>query len=326
MTIDPEIRAMMDAALAARGVPVAELPLPESRQVYSQRYRDRSLPPPDGIEFERREIPGPDGTITAGLYKPQQAPKALPLLIYFHGGGFVLGDVAGYHGQSAQFAKMIGCAVLVPEYRLAPEHPFPAALDDSIAVVNWAAQNAAQLGIDPQRIAVAGDSAGGNLAGNLAILSRDGKVSPLALQILFYPVTDYRHHFGGPDYPSLSQFAKGYWLDATAQEWFAQSYIKRPQDAFEPRVSLIVEENLAHLPPALIVTAANDPLRDMGKAYADRLASAGTDVEHWCIDGMIHNFLGHTGKSAAARAAFLRIAHFIADRFDVGMRADMDVK
>lgn len=306
---------MMDAALAAGGKPVAELPLATAREAYSQRYRERSLPAPVGVASENIAIPTVEGTLAARLYKPEGAKNGLPLLVYFHGGGFVLGNAAGYEGQSMRLAQDIGCAVLFPEYRLAPEHPFPAALLDAINTLNWAHAHANEIGIDPSRIAVAGDSAGGNLAANMAIASRDGRVPKLALQVLFYPVTDYRGHFGsGPKFSSREEFAKGFWLDRTAQEWFARSYLQRPEDAHDSRTSILLQSDMSGLPPALVITAAYDPLRDEGEAYARKMEAAGVAVTHWCIEGMIHNFLGHTAKSAAARAAFDRIAAEIRKR------------
>lgn len=299
----------MDAALAAGGKPVAELPLATARETYSQRYRERSLPAPEGVASENITIPTADDPLVAKLYKPDGAKRGLPLVVYFHGGGFVLGDAAGYEGQSMRLAKDIGCAILFPEYRLAPEHPFPAALSDAADTLNWAHAHAEEIGIDPSRIAVAGDSAGGNLAANMAIASRNGGVPKIALQVLLYPVTDYRGHFGmGPKFPSREEFAKGFWLDRTAQEWFARSYLQRAEDANDSRTSVLLQSNLSGLPPALVITAAYDPLRDEGEAYARKMMADGVPVTHWCIEGMIHNFLGHTAKSAAARAAFDRIA------------------
>lgn len=305
----------MDAALAAGGKPVAELPLATAREAYSQRYRERSLPAPEGVVSEDIAIPTTDGPLAARLYKPDGARGELPLLVYFHGGGFVLGDAAGYEGQSRRLAKDIGCAVLFPEYRLAPEHPFPAAFFDAIDTLNWARAHASEIGIDPLRIAVAGDSAGGNLAANMAIASRDGRVPTLVLQVLLYPVTDYRGHFGlGPKFPSREEFAKGFWLDRTAQEWFAHSYLPRQEDANDSRTSVLLQNDLSGLPRALVITAAYDPLRDEGEAYANQMKEAGVPVTYWCIEGMIHNFLGHTAKSAAARAAFDKIAAEIRKR------------
>lgn len=298
---------MMTAALAAGGKPVAELPLEEARRAYSLRYAQRSLPGPEGVQRRELRIPTQEGDLAARMYRPDGLAGELALLVYFHGGGFVLGDAAGYEGQSARLAKEIGCVLLFPEYRLAPEYPYPAAWHDAVATLNWAREHAVELGVDPDRIVVAGDSVGGNLAANMAVAARDGLAPPLALQALFYPVVDYRRHFGlAPATVSSEEFARGYWLDRGAQEWFARCYLRRPEDASEPRASILLVNDLRGLAPALVVTAAFDPLRDEGRAYAERLKDAGVVVADWCIDGMIHNFLGHTAKSAAARAAFAR--------------------
>lgn len=309
MPIDREIAAMMAAARDVGGKPVAELPLEEARRAYSDRYAARSLPGPEGVETREFRIPARTADFAAKLYRPAGVCEPLALLVYFHGGGFVLGDAAGYGGQNAHFAKDVGCAVLFPEYRLAPESPYPGALEDAAATLNWACEHAVDLGVDPHRIAVAGDSAGGNLAANMAVAARDGRVPPLALQALFYPVVDCRRHFGmAPATASAEEFSRGYWLDRSAQEWFARSYLRRPEDANEPDVSILLMKDLRGLAPALVMTAAFDPLRDEGRAYARQMEEAGVTVKDWCIEGMIHNFLGHTGKSAAARAAYLRAA------------------
>lgn len=309
MPIDPEIRAMMDAALAAAGKPVAQLPLASARRMYSLRYAERSMPAPDGVVTRDVRIQTPEGGIAGTLFRPAGSEHLLALLVYFHGGGFVLGDLAGYASQCAHWAKDIGCAVLFPQFRLAPEDPYPAPVHDAIASLNWARDNALELGIDPQRIVVAGDSAGGNLAANMAIAARAGEVPRLALQVLCYPLTDFRPYVGlAPASASAEEFSQHHWLDRSALEWFARCYFSRPEQAEEPRASPLLTDDLAGLAPAVVVTAAFDPLRDEGRAYAKRLREAGVSVTDWCIDGMIHNFLGHTGKSSAARAAYLRLA------------------
>lgn len=309
MPIDPEIRAMMDAALAAGGKPVAELPLAGARRMYSLRYAERGMPAPEGVAIRDVRLRAPGGEVAGKLFHPPGAGHPPALLVYFHGGGFVLGDATGYAAQCARWAQDIGCAVLFPEFRLAPEHPYPAALHDAIASLNWARDNALQLGVDPQRIAVAGDSAGGNLAANMAIAARAGAVPRLALQVLCYPLTDFRPYVGlAPATASAEEFSRGHWLDRSALEWFARCYLPRPEQAEDPRASPLLTDDLAGLAPAVVVTAAFDPLRDEGRAYAQRLREAGISVTDWCADGMIHNFLGHTGKSSAARAAYLRLA------------------
>ncbi len=306
---------MMDAALAAGGKPVAQLPLASARRMYSQRYADRSMAAPQGVATRDVEIRTSEGKIPGKLYRAAGAGQGSPLLVYFHGGGFVLGDAAGYAAQCAHWAKDIGCAVLFPEYHLAPEHEYPAALNDGVGSLNWAHAHAHELGIDPERIAVAGDSAGGNLAANMALAARQGEVPPLALQVLCYPLIDFRPYVGlAAATASAEEFSQGYWLDRNALEWFASCYLRQSEAALEPRVSPLLAANVAGLAPAIVVTAAFDPLRDEGRAYARRLRDAGVAVTDWCIEGMIHNFLGHTGKSAAARAAYLRLAGEIKGR------------
>jgi acetyl esterase len=306
---------MMDAALAAGGKPVAELPLGSARRMYSQRYAERSMSAPQGVVIEEVCVGAAEGGLAGKLYRPADAGRSLPLLVYFHGGGFVLGDAAGYSAQCACWAKDIGCVVLFPEFRLAPEHPYPSALHDAIASLNWAHEHARELGIEPGRMAVAGDSAGGNLAANMAIMAREGGVPPLALQVLCYPLLDFRPYAGlAPATASAGEFSQGYWLDRGALEWFARCYLRRPEDSIDPRVSPLLTDDLAGLAPAIVVTAAFDPLRDEGQAYVRRLREAGVAATDWCVAGMIHNFLGHTGKSSAARAAYLRLAAQIRGR------------
>lgn len=318
MPIDPEIRAMMDAALAAGGKPVAQLPLDSARRMYSQRYAERSMSAPEGVTTDDIGIVTAEGELAARLYRPTGMGRPLPLLVYFHGGGFVLGDAAGYSAQCACWAKDIGCAVLLPAFRLAPEHPFPAALHDAIATLNWAHDRARELGIDSGRVAVAGDSAGGNLAANMAIAARGGEVPPLTLQVLCYPLLDLRPYVRlAPATASADEFSQGYWLDRSALEWFARCYLPRPEESTDPRASPLLIEDLAGLTPAIVMTAAFDPLRDEGRAYAKRLREAGIPVVDWCVDGMIHNFLGHTGKSSAAKAAYLCLAGEIRGRLAI---------
>jgi acetyl esterase len=306
---------MMDAALAAGGKPVAQLPLANARQIYSQRYAERSMTAPEGVATRDVAIRTPEGEIPGKLYRPPGGDHALPLLVYFHGGGFVLGDAAGYAAQCAHWANDIGCAVLFPQFRLAPEHAYPAALHDAFRSLEWAHDHAHELGIDPQRTAVAGDSAGGNLAANVAIAARDGEAPRVALQVLCYPLIDFRPYVDlAPATASAEEFSQGYWLDRNALEWFARCYLQRPEESLDPRVSPLLVADAAGLPPAIVLTAAFDPLRDEGRAYARRLREAGVAVTDWCIEGMIHNFLGHTGKSSAARAAYLRLAREIKGR------------
>lgn len=299
MELDADIRAMIDAALAQPARPLAEITVAQFRDGYRDRYRARSLAPDMTVVASDLRI----GNLAATAYRPSGLPGPLPLVVYFHGGGFVLGDAAAYDAQSRHLAARGACVLLFVEYRLAPEHPFPAALDDAWAALTWAAANAAALGADPARLAVAGDSAGGNLAANLCLMARDRGGPVIALQVLLYPWVDARPYAGGPGYRSTEVFAERHFLDRIVMEWFTGHYLPDPALAWDPRVSPLLAADHAGLPPAVVMTASHDPLRDMGAAYATRLIEAGGDVDYRCVPGMVHNFLGHAGVAPAAARA-----------------------
>jgi len=319
MPLDPQAAAMIASAKAAKSPSIATLPIAESRAAYRERYLARG-PKPAAVErVEELNIPGPAGAVRSRLYVPQGGSAAGSLVVYFHGGGFVVGDVEAYDAQSRLFAQRTGCTLLVPDYRLAPEHPHPAAVDDALAVVRWASRHARRLGVEPARIAVAGDSAGGNLAAVVSQCLRDLE-SPLVCQLLLYPVTDYRP-FSTVDhlYESTKAFASGYFLDRSTMEWFRSHHLPNREDALQPRASPLLAPDAAFrdLPPAYVVTAGYDPLRDMGKAYADRLTAAGVPVTYRCFETLIHNFLGYMTLVDAAGAAFDEIAGELARRMSV---------
>ncbi len=309
MALDAEIKAMIDAALALPARPLAEITVAQFRDGYRDRYRARSLPADMTVEAIALTI----GDIPVTAYRPAVAGP-LPLVVYFHGGGFVLGDTPAYEAQSRALAARGRCVLLFVDYRLAPEHPFPAALDDAWAAIVWAAANAGALGADPGRLAVAGDSAGGNLAANLALMARDCGGPDIALQVLLYPWVDARPYAGGPGYPSTAAFAERHFLDQAVMEWFTGHYLAGRALAEDPRVSPLLAPDHGNLPPAVIWTAAHDPLRDMGAAYAGRLIAAGTDVDYRCLPGMVHNFLGHAGVSAAAGRALAALGDLLRTR------------
>lgn len=314
MPLDSQIAAMIASAKSAQAPSIASLPVLEARAVYRERYLARGPKPVAVDRVEELSIPGPAGTVRARLYVPGGGLAAGSLLVYFHGGGFVVGDIEAYDAQSRRFAQRTGCTLLVPDYRLAPEHPHPAAVDDALAVVRWASRHAGQLGVDPARIAVAGDSAGGNLAAVVSLCLRDLEW-PLACQLLLYPVTDYRP-FSTTDrlYESITAFSSGYFLDRSTMEWFRGHHLPDRQQALEPTASPLLAPDLRGLPDAYVVTAGYDPLRDMGKAYADRLAAAGVAVTYRCFETLIHNFLGYMTLVDAAGVAFDEIAGELARR------------
>jgi acetyl esterase len=227
-------------------------------------------------------VAGPAGDIPVRVYSP--APeRALPALVYFHGGGWVLGDINAVDPLSRDLARLAGCVVINVGYRLAPEHPFPAAVDDSWAVTADVVRDPARYGVDPRAVAVAGDSAGGNLAAVVAARARDEGVA-LAHQLLIYPVTD-----AAMDTPSYADFASGFGLDADAMAWFIDLYAG-DADRADPLLAPLRAADLTGLAPATIITAECDVLRDEGEAYATRLAAAGVDVALRRFDGVVHAF------------------------------------
>ncbi|MFV2174462.1 alpha/beta hydrolase [Actinomadura sp. LOL_016] len=240
--------------------------------------------------FERRDLPvvddlvvrGPDGPVPVRLYRPVAAGR-LPALVYLHGGGWVLGGVENVDGMCRDLAADAGCAVLSVGYRLAPEHPFPAAVDDAWAVVAAAVRRPERYGIRPEAVAVAGDSAGGNLAAAVALLARDRGV-PLAHQLLVYPVTDTAR-----DTPSWREYGAGYGLDAATLACFMDLY-RGGADPRDPRLAPLRAPDLRGVAPATVITAECDILRDEGEAYARRLAESGVPVELRRYDGVVHSF------------------------------------
>lgn len=256
-----------------------------------------------GVRVDTRDIriPGPDGgSIRARHYRPPVATGA-PLLVFFHGGGFVIGDLETHDELCRLICRDAGVHVVSIDYRLAPEHPAPAGLDDCYAAYQWCVGNAAELGADPARIAVGGDSAGGNLAAVLCRLARADKVQAPVLQLLIYPVTDLVG-----DTRSKVLFADGFFLRKADMDWFRECYLSGSAlPASDPRISPLLADDLSGLPPALVLTGGFDPLRDEGTAYADALAAAGVAVDHRRYGSLVHgfvNFFPLGGDSATATA------------------------
>jgi acetyl esterase len=288
---------MLDLLAAMRPGSMASSTPEEARRAFRMltvELRDpATIVPCDFVE--EIEIPGAAGPLRARIYRPD-AEGPLPTVVFIHGGGFVLGDVETHDNQCRTLANELGAVVLSTDYRRAPEERFPAALDDALAATRWAAEHVDELGGDPAKLAVAGDSAGGNLAAVVAQQARETGPA-LAGQLLIYPGTDFvtRH-------PSEEENAEGYFLTLADMEWFADHYTG-DADRSDPRLSPGLSTDLTGLPPAVIATAEYDPLRDQGNAYADALEAAGVPVVKRCYPGLIHGFFDLSALSPAAAAA-----------------------
>jgi acetyl esterase len=296
MPVTPEVQTILDLIAAAEASLGEELSPTEMRQSYAALSMVGSRP--EMASVTDRTVPGPAGDIPVRVYVPTDDPGPRPVLVYFHGGGWVIGDLDTHDGTVRAVAEGSGVTVVSVDYRLAPEHPFPAALDDCLAAVRWVAANAADLDVDAARLAVGGDSAGGNLAAVVAQALRGGGPD-VRFQLLVYPVTD-----GTLSLPSVEENAEGYFLTTATMTWFWQQYVG-DGDWTDPRVSPLHADDdvLAGLPPALVITAEYDPLRDEGEAYAARLAAAGVDATASRYDRMIHGFFSMRDMVPEGKAA-----------------------
>jgi acetyl esterase len=308
MPVDPQIQVLLDRA--------ALLPATHTLSVAAARAqaeaRTAFLAPPAAVAaVEERRIAGPGGDLRLRIYRPH-GNGPFPLLLFFHGSGFVLCSLDTHDGMCRNFCAGAGCVVVSVDYRLAPEWKFPAAVEDCLCATRWAAGEATELEADPGRIAVAGDSAGGNLAAVTALRARDEGGPALAGQLLVYPVTDYYR----PGTSSYRENAEGYGLTRDTMVWFWDHYLADPTDAANPHAAPLRAAQLAGLPPALVVTAEFDPLRDEAEDYAARLRAAGVAARTARWDGMNHGFLNWAGVVDKAGAAMAESCAFLREIFD----------
>jgi acetyl esterase len=289
MALDPQVQEVIKLVIKSGRPAYNTLSPKDARQLFRET-RPASTPTPPEIDAVKNvTAEGPGGPIPLRVYRPAGVASgtALPALVFYHGGGWVIGDLDTHDVQCRQITAEAGITVVAVDYRLAPEHKFPASVDDAWAATRWVIAHGSELGIDPRRIAVGGDSAGGNLAAVVALLARDeGNTPAIALQVLVYPVTDL-----AGESKSYGDFADGYLLTRDSMRWFKNHYLKSSSDADDWRASPLRAASLAGLPPALVITAGFDPLRDEGAAYAARMTEAGGLVDYICYGGMIHGFM-----------------------------------
>jgi len=289
MALDPQAANVLELVIKAGRPPYHTLSPKEARQLFRET-RPASTPPAPQIGAVRDiTADGPLGAIPLRVYRPGgiSDSQPLPALVYFHGGGWVIGDLETHDVLCRQLTAEAGVSVVSVDYRLAPEQKFPASVEDAWAATRWIAAHATELAIDPARLAVGGDSAGGNLAAVVALLARDAGGPRIALQSLVYPVTDL-----AAESQSYADLADGYMLTRDSMRWFRAHYLAKEDDAADWRVSPLRAPSLAGLPPALVITAGYDPLRDEGEAYARKLREAGVMVDAVCFGGMVHGFVG----------------------------------
>ncbi len=309
MPLDPQVQGLLEMMAATGSPPLSAMSIEDARAGLTSMAA-MAGEPQDVSSVEDREIPGPGGQIPVRIYTPKGAGP-FPVLVYFHGGGWVLGNIDSHDAVCRVLTNLADCITISVDYRLAPEHKFPAAPEDCYAATRWAADHADNFNGDAQRIAVGGDSAGGNLTAVVALMARDRGGPRLVYQLLMYPVTDHYTL----NTPSTQENATGYFLTADDMVWFWDLYVTSEDDTKHPHASPLRAQDLSNLPPAMVITAEYDPLRDEGEMYANRLREAGNQVTAKRYNGVIHGFVSFRGMvdqgkqaledaAAGLRAAF----------------------
>ncbi len=312
MALDPQTKALLDAMNAVDGPKLYEMAVKDARMALEAISIENGGKPQELKKVENRDIDGPNGAIPVRIYWPEKATGKLPLLIFYHGGGFALGNLDSHDGICRTLCHEAGIIVVNVHYRQPPEHPFPAAPEDCYAALDWTAQNAESLGGDVTRIVVAGDSAGGNLATSVCLMAKEKGGPSVSYQILCYPglmrtandLTPSRKKFGGG----------GYFLSAGDVQWIADMYTPNPDDLKNPLAYPLLANDLSRLPPALVISAGNDMLHDEDKEFAENLHAAGVDTEYVDYTGTIHGFISFNGVLDVGRDALALITQRLKER------------
>ena len=302
--LDPQARALIELMVQRQVPPVHTLSPADARRMYLERRFYTQPEPPAVAEVRALQT---DGGVPLRLYRPAGS-AALPVLVYFHGGGWVIGDLDTHDVLCRQISVAAGAAVVSVDYRLAPEHAFPAAVDDCVAATRWVRAQAAALGLDPARLAVGGDSAGGNLAAVVCIALRDAGEAQPAAQLLIYPATDQRALA-----PSHTANGQGYLLTSDSIRYYRSRYLPEPLQWSDWRASPLLAADHSRLPPALVLTAGYDPLRDEGRQYADALSAAGNRVQYLCFERQVHGFITMSRILDEARTAVVVCGAWLRD-------------
>lgn len=311
MPLDPQIEFVIGLVKKANAPEFWQLTPDQAREQYLLRVGKLAVKEPI-FRTEDRRIPGPGRAIGLRIYTPRETGpgEKPPVLVWFHGGGFVIGDLDTHDSACRMLANQADCLVVSVDYRLAPEHKFPAAVEDCEAALKWVSLHVAEIGGDPARIAVGGDSAGANLATVVAILARNAGHPKIVFQLLIYPCTAPE-----PETASHRKFAEGYVLTRNTITWFYRQYLRSRRDESDFRFAPLLTDDLSNLPPALVLVAGYDPLRDEGVDYARRLIEAGNNVRLSNYEGMIHGFYLMGGAVDAARRAVAESAQALREAF-----------
>ena len=312
MSLHPQVAVLLDRASKSPLPPYYEVPPTVARRIYRDSRAALTPDPPVVASVRLLLAPSAAGPVPVRCYRANGTGdlEPLPALVYYHGGGWVIGDLDTHDVVCRTLANLARCAVFSVEYRKAPEARFPAAVEDCFAATQYVAANRTALGVDAGRIAVGGDSAGGNLAAVVTLLARDAGAPSIAFQLLIYPVTDQQMRF-----PSIEENGEGYLLTRQAIRYFRGHYLARAEEWLDWRASPLLAKSLSNLPPALVLTAGYDPLVDEGRAYADRLTREGVPTEYCNYPDMVHGFITMGRELETANAALDQCARALRAAF-----------